>query len=186
MAMTGKVANSLAKFPPGAHAPARSWPKAAWPRAWTKGPALPRTFMTSWLPHRRTTRPPDASASAARLRSSIQHSSSLSPRSSTSPSCTSVASPPAHCRRSSIRPEMRRICTVASKSPCRSPIATTRPGLCGRTRHWVTGRRLNSNKEMLGEMQELPEPRDAMNHANSGRRLYCNTGCRRRHLRRPT
>ena len=102
-------------------------PKAVAPASETKD-VTPHALSTSWLPRSVTTRPPAAAACILRLRSSARHSASCGPRSSTSPHCTSTASPPVHLAVASTKPAVRSTLTKASQSPWRSPTATVRDG----------------------------------------------------------
>ena len=102
-------------------------PKAVAPASETKD-VTPHALSTSWLPRSVTTRPPAAAACILRLRSSARHSASCGPRSSTSPHCTSTASPPVQLAVASTKPAVRSTLTKASQSPWRSPTATVRDG----------------------------------------------------------
>mmetsp|Transcript_22415 Transcript_22415/g.73161 ORF Transcript_22415/g.73161 Transcript_22415/m.73161 type:complete len:305 (+) Transcript_22415:1089-2003(+) len=124
---TGQPASSRARAPPGRKARERGSPKAVAPASETKD-VTPHALSTSWLPRSVTTRPPAAAACILRLRSSARHSASCGPRSSTSPHCTSTASPPVHLAVASTKPAVRSTLTKASQSPWRSPTATVRDG----------------------------------------------------------
>mmetsp|Transcript_12946 Transcript_12946/g.34413 ORF Transcript_12946/g.34413 Transcript_12946/m.34413 type:complete len:278 (+) Transcript_12946:561-1394(+) len=110
----------------------------------------PFAFSASWFPVRTKTFPP-ASRACFLIEWMRQMSAiSKSPRSSTSPICTSVASPPTHSTApptySSMRPAIFSTRSVCARSPCTSPTATTRPST------WFMA--LNSSSE--GEEPSVP------------------------------
>mmetsp|Transcript_25661 Transcript_25661/g.48646 ORF Transcript_25661/g.48646 Transcript_25661/m.48646 type:complete len:282 (-) Transcript_25661:251-1096(-) len=92
----------------------------------------PETFRVSWLPLRMYTAPPSLAAPSPSCHSNRKMPISSSPRSSTSPICTSVALPPIHTAGSpitggAISPASCSTRMVCTRSPCRSPIAMIRP-----------------------------------------------------------
>mmetsp|Transcript_15740 Transcript_15740/g.51425 ORF Transcript_15740/g.51425 Transcript_15740/m.51425 type:complete len:260 (+) Transcript_15740:501-1280(+) len=116
-ATTGQEENSTASLPPGWKAAALSSPKPP-DLGETNGAATPRTFITSWLPNIVMTRPPSSAAAVFTSRSSSSTLYSSSPRSSTSPTCTKVASPPVHLRDAADQsPDSSRISVRACTSP---------------------------------------------------------------------
>ncbi|OUS45853.1 hypothetical protein BE221DRAFT_205984 [Ostreococcus tauri] len=73
-----------------------------------------------------TTSPPTCLACFRSARNLRMIAISLSPRSRTSPTCTTTASPPTHFPDSSMTPASSSARTAARKSPCKSPTATKR------------------------------------------------------------
>mmetsp|Transcript_2906 Transcript_2906/g.11567 ORF Transcript_2906/g.11567 Transcript_2906/m.11567 type:complete len:306 (+) Transcript_2906:606-1523(+) len=86
----------------------------------------PRTFMISWFPWTTSTSPPALRACFARDANLRMMASSLSPRSSMSPTCTKMVSPPIHCPSGPITLPSSSARMVCLKSPCTSPMATRR------------------------------------------------------------
>ncbi|KAI8462554.1 MAG: hypothetical protein J3K34DRAFT_447571 [Monoraphidium minutum] len=88
-------------------------------------------FMTSWLPSSSSTRLPSGRASALSRRKSRRTSSEWGPRSTMSPSWTSVTPRAVHAKRSSTTPSSLSASPALPTSPCRSAIARTSPGWAG-------------------------------------------------------
>mmetsp|Transcript_24547 Transcript_24547/g.39504 ORF Transcript_24547/g.39504 Transcript_24547/m.39504 type:complete len:214 (-) Transcript_24547:66-707(-) len=82
--------------------------------------------MISWLPLMVMTSPPASLASLANARNLRMMASSLSPRSRMSPTCTRTVEPPTQCPLVSITFASSSAFIVCMKSPCTSPMATSR------------------------------------------------------------
>ena len=155
------TASAAASAPSSVHCPGFSphacfsaAPNSCRPRHRRRSPRLassayrnrPAAVSVSWLPFITMSSPPALRASNRKRSSRNRIAISSLPRSSWSPTCTTVVSPPHHLFSSSSTPPARSASVVARKSPCTSPIATRRrtagrnkgpSGLPGERRLWV-------------------------------------------------